>query len=150
MAKLRVPSGAFDQDKVVAGQLDVGGTRPDTAGRAPRQRHWHPFVVASLHDQCGQIGQLGAIDLEVGPGVGKGGGGLSTLTWGDFLRCQGLGAVIGVDCWGVAQPAVRYDSPTWGGFRFETSYGKNQVTGYLSTPKASGAATSASNSAPAQ
>jgi hypothetical protein len=26
---------------------------------------------------------------------------------------------------------VRYDSPTWGGFRFETSYGKNQLTGPL-------------------
>ena len=55
--------------------------------------------------------------------------GLSGLAWADFLRCQGLGAGIGVDCWGVAQPAVRYDSPTWGGFRFETSYGKNQLTG---------------------
>ena len=54
---------------------------------------------------------------------------LSGLTWGDFLLCQGLGAGIGVDCWGVAQPAVRYDSPTWGGFRFETSYGKNQAVG---------------------
>jgi hypothetical protein len=29
---------------------------------------------------------------------------------------------------------VRYDSPTWGGFRFETSYGKNQVTGDVGTP----------------
>jgi hypothetical protein len=55
--------------------------------------------------------------------------GLSGLAWADFLRCQGLGAGIGVDCWGVAQPAVRYDSPTWGGFRFEASYGKNQLTG---------------------
>jgi hypothetical protein len=34
-----------------------------------------------------------------------------------------------LDCWGVAQPAVRYDSPTWGGFRFETSYGTNAATG---------------------
>ena len=56
-------------------------------------------------------------------------GGLSGLTWGNFLLCQGLGAGIGVDCWGAAQPAVRYDSPTWGGFRFEASYGKNQLTG---------------------
>jgi hypothetical protein len=56
--------------------------------------------------------------------------GLSTLTWGDFMTCTGLGgAGIGTDCWGAAQPAVRYDSPTWGGFRFETSYGKNQLTG---------------------
>jgi Gram-negative porin len=59
-----------------------------------------------------------------GPGTG-----LSGVRWADFLRCQGLGAGIGVDCWGVAQPAVRYDSPTWGGFRFEASYGKNQLTG---------------------
>ena len=28
-----------------------------------------------------------------------------------------------MDCFGAAQPAVRYNSPTWGGFRFETSYG---------------------------
>jgi hypothetical protein len=57
--------------------------------------------------------------------------GTSTIAWGDFLRCQGLGANLGADCFGVAQPAVRYDSPTWGGFRFETSYGKNQLTGPL-------------------
>jgi hypothetical protein len=51
-----------------------------------------------------------------------------TTTFGDFVTCQGLGAGIGVDCWGAAQPAVRYDSPTWGGFRFEASYGKNTLT----------------------
>ena len=55
--------------------------------------------------------------------------GLSGLTWANFLTCTGLGAGIDTDRWGVAQPAVRYDSPTWGGFRFETSYGKNQLTG---------------------
>jgi hypothetical protein len=55
--------------------------------------------------------------------------GLAAATWGNFLTCAGLGAGIGADCWGVAEPAVRYDSPTWGGFRFETSYGKNQITG---------------------
>ena len=33
-----------------------------------------------------------------------------------------------MDCWGAAQPAVRYDSPTWGGFSFEVSYGKNTLT----------------------
>jgi hypothetical protein len=55
--------------------------------------------------------------------------GLSQLTWGDFLTCNGFVASpgIGADCFGNAQPAVRYDSPTWGGFRFETSYGKNQA-----------------------
>jgi Gram-negative porin len=55
-------------------------------------------------------------------------GGLSGLNWADFLQCQGLGAGIGADCFGAAQPAVRYDSPTWGGFRFETSWGKNELT----------------------
>ena len=55
--------------------------------------------------------------------------GLDTLTWGSFLGCLGLGAGIGVDCWGAAQPAVRYDTPTWGGFRLETSYGTNELTG---------------------
>jgi len=39
-----------------------------------------------------------------------------------FLICSSAVAP-GADCFGAAQPAVRYDSPTWGGFRFETSYG---------------------------
>jgi hypothetical protein len=50
------------------------------------------------------------------------------LAWQDFLLCQGLGLGIGTDCFGAAMPAVRYDSPTWGGFRFETSYGTNTLT----------------------
>jgi hypothetical protein len=33
----------------------------------------------------------------------------------------------GADCFGAAEPAVRYDSPTWGGFRFETSVGTADV-----------------------
>jgi hypothetical protein len=55
--------------------------------------------------------------------------GTTGLTWGNFLTCIGLGAGIGVDCWGAAQPAVRYDSPTWAGFSFKTSYGANRLTG---------------------
>ena len=89
---------------------------------------------AVLADISGTVIESNGVWFE-GPGFflrpkGGGGGvrGLSGLTWGDFLLCQGLGAGIGVDCWGAAQPAVRYDSPTWGGFRFETSYGKNQLT----------------------
>ena len=31
------------------------------------------------------------------------------LTWGNFLLCQGLGAGLGTDCFGAAQPAVRYE-----------------------------------------
>jgi len=67
------------------------------------------------------------------PKGGKGLAGLSGLAWEDFLRCQGLGLGIGVDCFGAAMPAVRYDSPTWGGFRFETSWGKNTLTPFGST-----------------
>jgi hypothetical protein len=60
--------------------------------------------------------------------VVKGFGGLdSGLRWEDFLRCQGLGAGLGTDCFGAAQPAVRYDSPTWGGFSFQTSWGKQEA-----------------------
>jgi hypothetical protein len=61
--------------------------------------------------------------------TGGGVAGLSGLTWGNFITCNGLGAGIGVDCWGAAQPAIRYDSPTWGGFSFKASYGNNALTG---------------------
>ncbi len=94
---------------------------------------------AVLADISGTVIESNGVWFE-GPGFflrpsgGGKNGGLSGLTWGNFLTCQGLGAGIGVDCWGVAQPAVRYDSPTWGGFRFETSYGKNQLTGANGTP----------------
>jgi hypothetical protein len=55
-------------------------------------------------------------------------GGLDNgLTWGNFLTCQGLGVGLGTDCFGAAQPAVRYDSPTWGGFSFQTSWGKQEA-----------------------
>jgi hypothetical protein len=65
-------------------------------------------------------------------GAPSGYAGLSTLSWANFYQCTGLAggpAGIGADCWGAAQPAVRYDSPTFGGFRLETSYGTNELTG---------------------
>jgi hypothetical protein len=93
---------------------------------------------AVLADTSGTVIESNGVFFEgasflLRPGGGKGLGGLSGLAWEDFLLCQGLGAGIGVDCWGAAQPAVRYDSPTWGGFRFETSWGKvsNTVPGGL-------------------
>jgi len=92
----------------------------------------NPAVLADL---SGTVIESNAVFFE-GPGFllrpngGPGGiAGLSGLTWGSFLTCTGLGAGIGVDCWGAAQPAVRYDSPTFGGFRIETSYGSNSLTG---------------------
>jgi len=47
-------------------------------------------------------------------------------TFNDFWVCSS-GVAPGADCFGAAEPAVRYDSPTWGGFRFETSYGTASV-----------------------
>ncbi len=67
-------------------------------------------------------------------GGASGQAGLSGLAWEDFLLCQGLGLGIGTDCFGAAMPAVRYDSPTWGGFRFETSWGTNTLTPSGTTP----------------
>jgi hypothetical protein len=54
----------------------------------------------------------------------------TALTWASYWNCSSLNAP-GTDCFGVAQPAVRYDSPTWGGFRFETSYGTSYVVNSL-------------------
>jgi porin-like protein len=62
-----------------------------------------------------------------GARLGGFGGMDNGLTWGNFLLCQGLGAGLGTDCFGAAQPAVRYDSPTWGGFSFQTSWGKQEA-----------------------
>ena len=62
-----------------------------------------------------------------GDKIGGFGGLDNGLTWGNFLTCQGLGAGLGTDCFGAAQPAVRYDSPTWGGFSFQTSWGKQEA-----------------------
>ena len=78
----------------------------------------------------------GASFLLRAKGAPKGNAGLDAdgLAWEDFLRCQGLGLGIGTDCFGAAMPAVRYDSPTWGGFRFETSWGTNTLTPFGTTP----------------
>jgi hypothetical protein len=84
---------------------------------------------AVLADISGTVIESNSVAFE-GPGFvvrPSGNNGLSAagLTWGSFLTCNGLGAGIGVDCWGGPQSAVRYDSPTWAGFRMETSYGTN-------------------------
>jgi hypothetical protein len=91
---------------------------------------------AVLADISGTVIESNAVEFE---GLGfklrpTGNNGLSNLSWGSFMQCQGLGAGIGADCWGNPQPAVRYDSPTWGGFRFETSYGTNTLTALGATP----------------
>ena len=52
---------------------------------------------------------------------------LSTLSLLNLTNCTNGGGGVGADCFGAPRPAVRYDSPTWGGFRFETSYGTVEV-----------------------
>ncbi len=92
--------------------------------------------AAVLADISGTVIESNAVFFEgnffrlrpKGTGVG-GVPGLAAANWGAFFACQGLGANIGADCWGAAQPAVRYNSPTWGGFSFKTSYGNNAFTG---------------------
>jgi hypothetical protein len=53
-------------------------------------------------------------------GGGAGRSGLSTLT--SPLQCNSGVGNIGVDCYGAPQSGVRYDTPTWGGFRAEFSW----------------------------
>jgi hypothetical protein len=95
---------------------------------------------AVLADISGTVIESNAVEFEGGGfflrNKGKGGAGFTadSLTAADFMICQGLSAGIGADCWGNPQPAVRYDSPTWGGFRFETSYGTNNLTPVGNTP----------------
>jgi hypothetical protein len=50
-------------------------------------------------------------------------GSLAGISLLQLTSCTNGGGGVGADCFGAPRPAVRYDSPTWGGFRFETSYG---------------------------
>ena len=103
--------------------------------------------AAVLADISGTVIESNAVWFEgasffLRPTGGAGGlAGLSPLTAGFFTQCTGLaasGAGIGADCWGAANPSIRYDTPTFGGFRVETSFGTNQLTGPafgFTTPK---------------
>jgi len=92
---------------------------------------------AVLADISGTVIESNAVGFE-GQGFflrPNGQAAISGLTWNSFSLCSSQIAPGVADCFGVAEPAVRYDSPTWGGFRFETSYGTsniNQVLGALS------------------
>jgi hypothetical protein len=53
-------------------------------------------------------------------GATGGRAGLSGLNW--LVQCNSGIGNIGVDCYGAPQSGVRYDTPTWGGFRAEVSW----------------------------
>ena len=88
--------------------------------------------VALLPDLSGTIIESNAVMFE-GSGFflrPKGGvqnatTGTPSATWGSFLACDSALAGIGADCWGAPTNAVRYDSPTFGGFSVSTSYGED-------------------------
>ncbi|XSG83326.1 MAG: porin [Methyloligella sp. ZOD6] len=85
--------------------------------------------AAVLADISGTVIESNAVFFE-GPsfGIRTPGGGYSGFTWLNFLQCATLGGTaggIGADCNGGPYDAVRYDSPTIGGFRLEASWGAN-------------------------
>ncbi|MCB1519896.1 MAG: porin [Hyphomicrobiaceae bacterium] len=47
------------------------------------------------------------------------------LIWGEIGFCHHIGAGIAADCNGIPQNAVRYDSPTFGGFSVSASWGED-------------------------
>ncbi len=75
---------------------------------------------AVLADISGTVIESNFVGFE-GGGF-SGGAGAGGASYNAFWLCSSAIAP-GADCFGAAQEAVRYDSPTWGGFRFETSYG---------------------------
>lgn len=88
---------------------------------------------AVLADASGTVIESNFVWYEGGGfGIKNGGG----ATWNDYVLCSSAIAP-GADCFGTAQPAVRYDSPTWGGFRFETSYGTADVVPAILDERAS-------------
>jgi len=86
---------------------------------------------AVLADISGTVIESNAVSFEGGGFLLRPNGqkALSGVTFNSFGSCSSQIAPGVADCFGVAEPAVRYDSPTWGGFRFETSYGTNNVFG---------------------
>jgi hypothetical protein len=51
----------------------------------------------------------------------------SDFTWGAVNTCVSGGGGLAADCNGYPDNAVRYDTPTWGGFSMSTSYGEDDM-----------------------
>ncbi len=88
--------------------------------------------VALLPDLSGTIIEANAVMFEgagffLRPNGNNTEKGLTSATWGSFLFCQTAKAGIGADCNGVPYSAIRYDTPTFGGFSVSTSYGEDDI-----------------------
>ncbi len=84
--------------------------------------------AAVLADISGTVIESNVVFFEGGgfimrpKGAASGYAGITGGTsWQSFLNCSLVGG-IGGDCYGAPQSGVRYDSPTFGGFRLEASY----------------------------
>ena len=95
--------------------------------------------AAVLADISGTVIESNAVFFEGGgfllrpKGAASGFAGLSGLTWGSFLSCSLVGP-IGGDCYGAPQSGIRYDSPTFGGFRIEASYTDDYSNSFRAAP----------------
>ena len=89
--------------------------------------------VALLPDLSGTIIESNAVMFEGAgfklraKGTANSENGLLNAAWGTFLFCDTAKAGIGTDCNGVPYNAVRYDSPTFGGFSVSTSWGEDDI-----------------------
>ncbi len=88
--------------------------------------------VALLPDLSGTIIESNAVMFEgagfrLRPSGNNTEAGLTNAAWGSFLFCQTAKAGIGADCNGVPYSAVRYDTPTFGGFSVSASYGEDDI-----------------------
>lgn len=51
----------------------------------------------------------------------------SEFAWASVVTCISAGGGVAADCNGYPDNAVRYDTPTWGGFSASTSYGEDDM-----------------------
>ncbi|MCB1527533.1 MAG: porin [Hyphomicrobiaceae bacterium] len=58
-------------------------------------------------------------------GLRVNGGPPSTATWADLAYCRSISAGFAGDCNGYPNNAIRYDSPTFGGFSVSASWGED-------------------------
>lgn len=99
------------------GQVSVG-TQSSAADNA-----------AVLVDGSGSLVQANYVLYDVNGFTTRSNGALNGFVWGHLANCaalDGQGGAFG-DCDGIPYNAVKYDSPTFGGFSFSASWGEDDV-----------------------